>query len=640
MCKIVSVLIVASLAISCSNEHNKGLTSSAPDTATLSPGHWTADVKEDDDLEESEDVIDPSETYPFHGNECITCQWYFCPPFGAIWQKHICIDNCAEPPIVAYEGECKEHLECNPSQYLIEQLECVTEEGYPGLQDKVCDKGHIEFTDCVTNCDEEMCDYEDNDCDGEIDEGQLNVCGECGIVPPEVCNAYDDDCDGETDEDLFQPCSTACGTGYEMCVSGNWVSCNAPPELDEVCDGLDNDCDGQIDEGLECVCTIQDVGVLFPCQEDPLICGQGYKTCECVDPECKNLTMTDCYALCKWIPPQDPEEVCEPLIGMKLNKEECNNFDDNCNQEIDEDLYSACYSGPEGTLLVGICEPGLMTCDAGSWGNYNDDEDFIPYYCKDEITPQEETCNGLDDDCDGVIDWGEEIPETDILFIVDWSGSMNDEISAVMIALNQFAQSFSDEKVLQWALIRGPVKIHNTYTERLELTQNLVGFTEFLNSMSTLDTSYSGMSTKWEMLLDALYLSLYNISTTLNYQLSDLTWTGELGSPAKVMDSDPTLNDFKVNWRPGADRIIIVFSDEKEQSFFSPTLTTSDLIDTVSATPQLKLYTFSKFDFYGWDELADAGNGKYFPLTSNPTEMYASLMEILDEICKGGNNEE
>jgi hypothetical protein len=106
------------------------------------------------------------------------------------------------------------------------------------------------------------------------------------------------------------------------------------------------------------------------------------------------------------------------------------------------------------------------------------------------------------------------------------------------------------------------------------------------------------------------------------------------------MDSDPTLNDFKVNWRPGADRIIIVFSDEKEQSFFNPPLTTSDLINTVSGTPQLKLYTFSKFDFYGWDELAAAGNGKYFPLTSNPTEMYASLMEILDEICKGGSNEQ
>ena len=632
MRKIVSVLILALFVINCSDESKEGSAPSEPDIIIV------LDTIEE---VEPEDVVDPSEIYPFHGNSCIDCKWYFCPPYGAIWQKHICIDNCAEPPIVAFEGECEEHLECNPSQYLIEQLECITEEGYPGLQDKVCNKGHIEFTNCVTNCDEETCDYEDNDCDGIIDEGQLNVCGDCGIIPPEVCNNYDDDCDGETDEDLFQPCSTACGVGYEMCDDGNWISCNAPPELTEVCDGLDNDCDGQIDEDLECVCTIQDVGVLFPCQESPLLCGQGYKTCECVDTDCINLIMTECYALCHWLPQQDPEEICESLIGMKLNKEDCNNFDDNCNQEIDEDLYSACYSGSEGTLLVGIRAPGIMTCDTGAWGNYNDDDDFIPFYCKDEITPQEETCNGLDDDCDGVVDWGKEIPETDILFIVDWSGSMNDEISAVMIALNQFAQSFSDEKVLQWGLIRGPVKISGTYTERLELTQNLVGFTEFLNAMANMDTSYASMTTKWEMLLDAMYLSLHNITSVLNYQISDLVWVGDaVGYSIGVEDSDPTLQNFKVNWRSGADRIIIVFSDEKEQSFLIPKLTSSDLIDSISATPQLKLYTFSKYESYGWDEMSAAGNGKYFSLTNNSTEMFVSLMEILDEICKGDNNEE
>ena len=28
------------------------------------------------------------------------------------------------------------------------------------------------------------------------------------------------------------------------------------------------------------------------------------------------------------------------------------------------------------------------------------------------------------------------------------------------------------------------------------------------------------------------------------------------------------------------------------------------------------------------------GNGEWFELTNNPTEMYASLMNILDDICK------
>ena len=27
---------------------------------------------------------DPSETYPFPGNSCVQCQWYFCPPLDSV----------------------------------------------------------------------------------------------------------------------------------------------------------------------------------------------------------------------------------------------------------------------------------------------------------------------------------------------------------------------------------------------------------------------------------------------------------------------------------------------------------------------------------------------------------------------------
>jgi len=604
----------------------------------------TSDIEEVQEQHEEiieEETIDPSTVYPFPGNSCVNCQWYFCPPLDSVWQKHICIDNCEDPPVVLYEGQCEEYLECDPQQYLMDQVECTTPEGFPGTQDKVCNKGQIQYTDCVTDCEEETCNYEDDDCDGTIDEGQLNDCQECGIIPPEDCNNYDDDCDGIVDEDLIQPCTTACGSGYEMCDSGNWISCTAPQPQEEICDGLDNDCDGQIDEELECVCTIQDIGVLFPCQEDPLLCGQGYKTCECADSECKTLAMTECFAFCYWIPPEDPTQ-CDPLIGMPLNEEKCNNFDDNCNQLIDEDLYSACYTGPEGTLMVGICEPGIMTCDAGTWGNYDDDEDFIPYYCKEEITPQEEICNGLDDDCDGITDWGEEMKETDVLFIVDWSGSMSDEMDAVMIALNQFAQNFSDEEVIKWAFMRGPVATSSfSSKERLELQQDLVGFSDYLASLASMDSSSATMNTSYEMILDAIYLAVHNITSMLNIQIPDLQWSGPAGVyPWDVDESSPPLQNFKVSWRPAADRIVIVFTDEHPQSYLEPELILEDVKLAVSNTPQFKLYTFSRVSHkIPWEELSIAGNGEWYQLTNNPTQMYASLIEILDNICKGETNE-
>ena len=124
--------------------------------------------------------------------------------------------------------------------------------------------------------------------------------------------------------------------------------------------------------------------------------------------------------------------------------------------------------------------------------------------------------------------------------------------------------------------------------------------------------------------------------------ISDFIWIGQNpGIGPNVVESSPPLQNFNVSWRPEADRIIIVFSDESPQSYLVPTLIQEEVKTAVSGVPQLKLYTFSKFSgLYQWEELAYAGNGAWFNLTNNPTEMYASLMEILDDICKGDNNEE
>jgi hypothetical protein len=54
----------------------------------------------------------------------------------------------------------------------------------------------------------------------------------------------------------------------------------------------------------------------------------------------------------------------------------------------------SCYDGPIGTAGVGICHAGAQVCGPdGTWGG-----------CAGEQTPQPETCNCLDDDCDGTID--------------------------------------------------------------------------------------------------------------------------------------------------------------------------------------------------------------------------------------------
>jgi hypothetical protein len=53
----------------------------------------------------------------------------------------------------------------------------------------------------------------------------------------------------------------------------------------------------------------------------------------------------------------------------------------------------ACYEGPDGSLGVGVCKAGTRACFNGV---------YTP--CLGQVLPMVQTCDGLDDDCNGLID--------------------------------------------------------------------------------------------------------------------------------------------------------------------------------------------------------------------------------------------
>ncbi len=194
------------------------------------------------------------------------------------------------------------------------------------------------------------------------------------------------------------------------------------------------------------------------------------------------------------------------------------------------------------------------------------------------------------------------------------------------MAMNRFAQDFAAEDQLKWGLIVGPKAAPGPggIQEMLILQSDITDFEDFLTSFA--NVGQFDNQTGNEQFKDAIILALQNISGNVQYNIANATWSNRMGS-------FPELKFFKVNWRPNADRIIILFSDEHAQSFLVPRVTTDQVWDALDATPNLKFYVFAERNSRVWDNYADHGNGSVFQLSRNQQQMHDDLMSILDGIC-------
>ena len=172
--------------------------------------------------------------------------------------------------------------------------------------------------------------------------------------------------DGEPDVRRVPEPPDADGDGWAADLDCDDRNPRVFPGAAEVCDGVDNDCDGIFDESPSCTGS--------SCSSDT----------DCLDASFCN-----------------GDEVCSAGTCVSGPAPDCDDGDpatvDRCDPSVD-----ACAHAPAGTPVCGngVVEPP-EACDDGN----TVDGDGCVADCSG-CSPAPEVCNGIDDDCDGIVDDG------------------------------------------------------------------------------------------------------------------------------------------------------------------------------------------------------------------------------------------
>jgi len=265
--------------------------------------------------------------------------------------------------LVACQGDSKSDFVPTEESTVVETEEIWDADGDGYLSDEDCDDNAANINPGAV----EICDGQDNNCDGEIDEFVLR-----GFH-------RDDDGDGFGRSEVAVE---ACEAPDGMVQNGS--DCNDEdatifPGATEECDEIDNDCDGEIDNGL---------GNWWYLDADQ----DGFGDVDVAQQTC--LTLEGYVTL-----GGDCNDTDETVFPGAI--EECDGVDNNCNGELDETGSTVWYFDDDGDGY-GDFNIATLSCEQPPdyVSNSLDCDDLDPMQNPDA----QEICDWEDNNCNGILD--------------------------------------------------------------------------------------------------------------------------------------------------------------------------------------------------------------------------------------------
>jgi len=285
----------------------------------------------------------------------------------------------------------------------------------------------------------------------------------------------------------------------------------------------------------------------------------------------------------------------------KSGREKCINGEQRCigqtygGEEFCDGLDNDCDGLVDNNLSVAFCyssDPSTLAfgeCRAGITECVDARE-----VCMYEIIPSTEVCNGLDDDCDGVAD--EDLTsKTDVFFLVDVSGSMGSSVFDVRDTLSMLASTLLGSETMMGAgYLPG---------DRFELFGSRDAF-EVITDLET--------PAVFQAALPSLVNNGSGTETTIN-----ATYEVCYGSD--------------VSWRGDASRFIVLFSDEHPQS--TDATTVQDVV-TECGNNGITLYAFTDIGFLSDYETMTTPLGGLSFVISHSSYMLNDLSRIFTGDCR------